>query len=53
MNIDRIGSDTTWSKTRQNILNYPALPSGNYEFELVATNKFGKRSETKRVSVRH
>lgn len=44
-----IGSDTTWNKTRQNILNYPALPSGNYEFEIVATNKFGKRSETRRV----
>lgn len=44
-----IGSDTTWSKTRQNVLNYPALPSGIYEFEIVATNKFGKKSEIKRM----
>lgn len=39
------GLDTDWVETRLTTLSYPSLPSGDYEFQLYATNKYGKRSE--------
>lgn len=39
-----LGLDTTWRTTRETFLSYPSLPSGNYELQLTATNKFGVRS---------
>lgn len=39
-----IGLDTSWSVTRENFLSYPTLPSGNYELQLQAVNKFGIKS---------
>lgn len=30
---------------RETFLSYPALPSGDYELQLMATNKFGVESE--------
>lgn len=35
------GLKDTWDSTRQNQLEYPSLPSGNYQLELWAINKFG------------
>jgi ligand-binding sensor domain-containing protein len=38
------GLHDEWQQTNDNFLNYAALPSGNYELELQATNKFGVAS---------
>ncbi|PSK93545.1 sensor histidine kinase [Taibaiella chishuiensis] len=40
-----LGLDDTWKYTREAVLTYPALPSGNYTLELIAINKF--RDESK------
>jgi two-component sensor histidine kinase len=34
------GLKDSWDSTRQNQLEYPSLPSGDYQLELVAINKF-------------
>ncbi len=39
------GLDDDWHTTTENYLQYPTLPSGNYRFEIQATNKFGVKSE--------
>jgi len=39
-----LGLDTMWRVTRENSLDYPSLPSGDYELQLTATNKFGVQS---------
>jgi len=36
-----IGLDSSWQTTKETFLNYPTLPSGNYELQLQAINKFG------------
>ncbi|OQP50712.1 hypothetical protein A4H97_02415 [Niastella yeongjuensis] len=35
------GLTDSWDSTAQNVLEYPSLPPGNYEFELIAVNKKG------------
>jgi ligand-binding sensor domain-containing protein len=40
-----VGLDNEWKTTRENYLEYPSLPSGNYALEIYATNKFGVKSE--------
>jgi ligand-binding sensor domain-containing protein/two-component sensor histidine kinase len=45
-----IGLDSTWKATREQSLSYPSLPSGDYELQLVAVNKFGIKSEAKTVA---
>lgn len=40
-----IGLDSVWRTTRQTLLEYPVLPSGNYEFQLMAINKWGSESD--------
>lgn len=40
-----VGLDNTTQFTKENYLQYPTLPSGNYRFEIQATNKFGIQSE--------
>jgi ligand-binding sensor domain-containing protein len=35
-----IGLDSTWKTTKDTYLEYPTLPSGKYEFQLQAVNKF-------------
>ncbi len=35
------GLDDIWRNTRENYIEYPTLPSGNYTLELKAVNKFG------------
>lgn len=38
------GLNDLWQTTDQGYLQYPSLPSGNYTFEIFATNRFGTRS---------
>jgi hypothetical protein len=40
-----LGLDTGWQKTRETFLSYPTLPSGEYELQIQATNKFNVKSE--------
>ena len=41
-----VGLDTTWKDTRETFLDYPTLPSGDYELQISAINKFGVHSPT-------
>jgi Histidine kinase/Y_Y_Y domain/Two component regulator propeller len=43
------GLTDAWDSTRQNLLEYPSLPPGNYELEMLAINKFGV--ESKKISI--
>jgi ligand-binding sensor domain-containing protein len=40
-----MGLDNNWKNTRETFLDYPSLPSGKYEFQLLAVNKFGVASK--------
>lgn len=44
-----LGIDDAWNTTKDNFLQYPSLPSGSYELQLVAINKFGVRSNPMHV----
>ena len=46
-----LGIDDKWRETRDNFLEYPDLPSGNYEWQLLAVNKFGVKSRLIRFPV--
>jgi hypothetical protein len=35
-----LGLDSTWKETRETFLSYPTLPSGDYQLQLQAINKF-------------
>ncbi|MCS3801865.1 two-component regulator propeller domain-containing protein [Niastella sp. OAS944] len=35
------GLSDEWDSTGQNMLEYPSIPTGNYEFEIIAVNKKG------------
>jgi len=39
-----IGLDDRWKTTNETFLSYPSLPSGSYELQMTATNKFGVQS---------
>jgi hypothetical protein len=39
------GLDTVWRKTKEAYLSYPSLPSGSYDLEIVALNRFGETSK--------
>ncbi|GGA86262.1 sensor histidine kinase [Puia dinghuensis] len=39
-----LGVDSTWRETKETFLEYPTLPSGKYELQLQAVNKFGLKS---------
>jgi LytS/YehU family sensor histidine kinase len=39
------GLDTTWHETRETFLSYPTLPSGDYQLQLQAINKFDAHSQ--------
>jgi ligand-binding sensor domain-containing protein len=39
-----MGLDSNWKNTRETFMDYPSLPAGSYEFQLLATNKFGVAS---------
>jgi len=36
-----LGLDTAWKTTKEAFLDYPTLPSGDYEVQITAVNKFG------------
>jgi hypothetical protein len=38
------GIDDSWRNTKLNSLEFPSLPYGDYELEIIAVNKFGKES---------
>jgi len=38
------GLSDLWQSTEETFINYPALPSGDYQFEIQAINKFGVKS---------
>lgn len=40
-----LGLDSAWHETRETVLNYPTLPSGDYGLQLQAINKFGVYSK--------
>jgi ligand-binding sensor domain-containing protein len=39
-----LGLDSAWRQTKETFLEYPTLPSGQFEFQLEAINKFGDKS---------
>ncbi|HEX3934371.1 MAG TPA: histidine kinase, partial [Puia sp.] len=39
-----LGLDTAWKYTRETYLDYPTLPSGEYDLQIVAINKFDSYS---------
>lgn len=39
------GLNKSWDSTYQTTLEFPSIPAGSYEFELVAKNRFGVQSE--------
>lgn len=43
------GLDEGWQQTRETVLDYPSLPSGDYRLQLYAVNKFGLKSTTEEV----
>jgi ligand-binding sensor domain-containing protein len=40
------GLDTSWQTTNQNVVSYQALPSGDYQFNMYAVNKYGVKSNS-------
>jgi ligand-binding sensor domain-containing protein/signal transduction histidine kinase len=44
-----VGLNENWQTTRETFLNYLSLPSGYYELQVRATNKFGVPSEMIRI----
>ena len=40
-----VGLDSSWRRTRQNYLEYPTLPGGDYELQVRAINKFDVSSQ--------
>jgi ligand-binding sensor domain-containing protein len=40
-----LGLDSSWKDTRETFLSYPALPSGDYQLQLQAINKFDVSSQ--------
>jgi len=40
-----VGLDSNWKTTKENFLDYPTLPSGDYTLELRAINRFNIQSE--------
>ncbi len=43
------GLDSEWRETGDNYLAYPSLPSGQYEFQVQALNRFGIKSEMRSI----
>jgi ligand-binding sensor domain-containing protein len=45
------GIDSIWRETKETYLEYPDLPSGSYELQLMAINKFGNQSRILKVPI--
>jgi hypothetical protein len=48
-----VGLDSNWNETRETFLSYPTLPSGVYELQLQAINKFDVHSEVINRYIHH
>ncbi|HXB06944.1 MAG TPA: histidine kinase, partial [Puia sp.] len=44
-----LGLDSNWRTTQETFLEYPTLPAGKYEWQLMAINKFGSKSKSLRL----
>lgn len=44
-----VGLDSNWQSTTARFLSYPSLPSGLYKLQLLAVDRFGKKSEVKEI----
>lgn len=42
--------DTVWNSTADNFINFPSLSYGDYNFQIYASNSFGKISDTSSVN---
>jgi ligand-binding sensor domain-containing protein len=47
-----LGLDSVWRETREDVVDYPELPSGQYEWQLMAVNRFGNRSRLLTVPIK-
>ncbi|AXY74006.1 histidine kinase [Paraflavitalea soli] len=47
-----VGLNDDWQTTRETFLSYPSLPSGDYELQVIATNKFGVESDMMHIPFR-
>ncbi len=47
-----VGLNEAWQTTRETFLSYPSLPSGDYELQVKATNKYGVESDMIRIPFR-
>jgi len=47
-----LGLDSSWQETRQHSLLYPDLPGGEYQFQLMAVNKFSSQSRILTIPIR-
>jgi ligand-binding sensor domain-containing protein len=45
------GIDSVWRETKETYLEYPELPSGNYELQVMAINKFGSQSRILKLPI--
>jgi len=43
------GLDNSWSITKSELIAYSSIPSGSYQFEIFAVNKFGDKSEIRKI----
>ena len=44
-----VGLHDDWRTTRENLLTFPTLPSGEYNLQIKATNKYGVESDLKEI----
>jgi hypothetical protein len=47
-----VGLDNTWRETKEHYLEYPDLPAGDYEWQIMAINKFGRSSRLLTLPIR-
>lgn len=45
------GLDTVMKSTKETTLEFLSLPPGNYELQLIAVNKFGVKSDLKKIAI--
>jgi hypothetical protein len=45
------GLDNHWRNTKSELITYSSIPSGDYQFEIYAVNKFGVKSETRKINI--
>ena len=45
------GLENDWRNTKSELITYSSIPSGSYQFEIYAVNKFGVVSDTKKIFI--